>query len=204
VPEVLVTEKARGQVRGDATVLPDALFRTISSTETSQGVVALVRPPEWTIADLFGGCALVVVIDGVQDPGNAGAIVRAAEAFGASGVLFVKGSASPVNPKALRASAGSLFRVPFVWGVAAEDARAACAERCVKMLAAAPSAPAGMIPAREPCALIIGSEGRGVSAALREGAVPISIPTAGVESLNAAMAAGILLYEIRRQRMETA
>ena len=71
----------------------------------------------------------MVVLDGVQDPGNAGAIVRAAEAFGASGVLFLKGTVNPANPKTLRASAGSLFRLPFVHGLDAAAARAAVDRR---------------------------------------------------------------------------
>ena len=68
-----------------------------------------MRPPEWKLEQLFRGCALVVVLDGVQDPGNAGAIVRAAEAFGATGAMFLKGTVSPYNPKTLRASAGRCF-----------------------------------------------------------------------------------------------
>jgi TrmH family RNA methyltransferase len=187
-------------------VLPDALLEGISSTETSQGVVALVQPPTWTMEQLIPGQALVVVLDGLQDPGNAGAIVRAAEAFGASGVLFLKGTASPFNPKTLRASAGSLFRVPFVHGVDPGTALAVLQQNQVRLYAAVP-APAGGAPhsladtdltAR--CGLIIGNEARGVNAVLRPASLDVSIPTAGVESLNAAVAAGILLYEARRQR----
>src|SRR5215469_6896768 len=104
-------------------ILPDGLLQSVSGTESSQGVMALVKPPEWTIDQLFRGRPLVVVLDGVQDPGNAGAIARAAEAFGATGALFLKGAASPFNPKTLRASAGSLFRLPIVHGIDAECAR---------------------------------------------------------------------------------
>ncbi len=74
--------------------------------------MALVDPPDWRLEQLVQGSALVVVLDGLQDPGNAGTIVRAAEAFGATGAIFLKGSVSPYNPKTLRASAGSLFRLP--------------------------------------------------------------------------------------------
>ena len=104
-------------------VVADRIFNRLASTESSQGVIALVRPPAWTPDQLFAGCPLVVVLDGLQDPGNAGSIVRAAEAFGATGVLFVKGSVSPFNAKTLRASAGSLFRMPFVCGPDAAGAR---------------------------------------------------------------------------------
>jgi RNA methyltransferase, TrmH family len=188
------------------TVVSDAVFQTLSGTETAQGVMALVRPPAWTLDQLFRRHALVVVLDGLQDPGNAGTIVRAAEAFGATGVLFLKGSVNPHNPKTLRASAGSLFRLPYLAGLDAALARAALQQHRVALYAGVPARPNP--PARSvtevdltaPCGLIIGNEAHGVSGDLRAAALDISIPTVGVESLNAAIAAGILLYEARRQR----
>src|SRR5262249_61825713 len=88
-----------------------------ASREARQGVIALVKPPAWTLDQLMRGRALVVVLDGIQDPGNAGAILRSAEAFGATGVAFLKGTVSPYNPKCLRASAGSVYRLPLAVGV---------------------------------------------------------------------------------------
>ena len=120
-------------------VLPDALFAGIAATETSQGVMALVQPREWKFEQLVHGKALVVVLDALQDPGNAGTIVRAAEAFGATGILFLKGTASPHNPKTLRASAGSLFRVPFLHGMATATALATLRQNGVKLFAAMPA-----------------------------------------------------------------
>jgi TrmH family RNA methyltransferase len=191
------------------TVLPDILFQSISATETSQGVIALVNPPAWNLEQLFGTHALVVVLDGLQDPGNAGAIVRAAEAFGASGAIFLKGTVSPFNPKTLRASAGSLFRVPFVHGLSAELALAAFRQRDAHHFAAVPAhsgnaaTPISAVDLTANCGIVIGNEARGVSEELPASALRVSIPTAGVESLNAAVAAGILLYEASRQRTET-
>jgi TrmH family RNA methyltransferase len=184
-------------------VLSDSLFRNISATESTQGVMALVRPPGWTLDQLFRGQSLVVVLDGLQDPGNAGAIVRAAEAFGATGVMFLKGTVNPYNPKTVRASAGSLFRVPVAHGLDATLARAALEQRKLDVYAGTPSGKKTLsdVDLTRKCALIIGSEGRGVSEKLRSSAFDLRIPTARVESLNAAMAAGILLYEARRQRM---
>jgi TrmH family RNA methyltransferase len=185
-------------------VLPGDLFQRVVGTETSQGVLALVRPPTWQLENLFRGQSLVVVLDGVQDPGNAGSIVRSSEAFGATGVCFLKGAASPFNPKTLRASAGSLFRLPFVYGMDAELACAAIQQNRLDLYA---TVPAGGLSKRiteadlaRKCALIIGSEGRGVSHKLRSVAMDLSIPTVSVESLNAAIAAGIVLYEAQRQR----
>lgn len=187
-------------------VLPDALFESLAGTESSQGVIALVAPPAWILEQLFRGRSLVVALDGVQDPGNAGAIVRAADAFGATGVMFLKGAVSPFNPKTLRASAGSLFRVPFVHSLDAELARAAFKQNKLDVYAGVPftaqnhvKSLAGVDFTRK-CAVIIGSEGRGVSQNLHAGAIDLAVPTVGVESLNAAMAASVILYEARRQR----
>jgi TrmH family RNA methyltransferase len=215
-PVVLVSESVRSTVERHVSglrdsrtvVLPEKLFQTIAATETSQGVIALVRMPEWSMDQLFRGQSLVTVLDALQDPGNVGAIVRAAEAFGATGALFVKGSASPFHPRTLRASAGSLFRVPFVSGVDAALARATLLQRRVKTFAAMPFEEsrriAGDTDFDQKCAIVIGSEGRGISNELYGIAEDVAIPTTGVESLNAAVAASVLLYEARRQRQREA
>lgn len=183
-------------------VVPDAVFNELASTESSQGVIALVKPHPWTLENLFRGRTLLVVLDGVQDPGNAGTIVRAAEAFGATGTLFLKGSVNPYNAKTLRASAGSLFRLPVVQGVEPELVQAAFKQNRLDVYAAMPSArlrPEEVNFTRK-SVIIVGSEGRGVSSTLRKGAFDLAIPTVGVESLNAAVAASVLLYEASRQR----
>ena len=212
VPVVLAAESVRDTVArhisglktSRTVVLADALFQAIASTETSQGVIALVRPAEWSMSQLFRGQSLVVVLDGLQDPGNAGAIVRAAEAFGATGLLFIKGTVSPHHPKTLRASAGSIFRVPHMTGVDASLARASLAQNGVSVFAAMPFTGServiGDVDFERRCAIIIGSEGRGISKELQGCAEDIAIPTVAVESLNAAVAASVMLYEVRRQR----
>ena len=168
--------------------------------------MALVEPPSWAIEQLFRGASLVLVLDGVQDPGNAGTMVRAAEAFGATGVMFLKGSVSPFNPKTLRASAGSLFRVPFVASLDIELARAAFKQNKLEVYAGVPYSGQNHVKSvvhadfTQKCAVIIGSEGRGVSERLHGSAIDLAIPTVSVESLNAAMAASVILYEARRQR----
>ena len=176
----------------------DAVFRGLSSTETPQGVLALVRPRAWSLDQVLANASLLVVLDGVRDPGNAGAILRAAEAFGASGAVFLKGSVSPYNSKCMRASAGSIFRVPVVTGVEVHEFLA----RRLSLYAADPRAPLSIRGAdlKPDCALVVGAEGGGVSPQVRAAATGLRIPTAAVESLNAAVAAGILLYEARRQR----
>ena len=200
VPVVLMSESARCTQNGRRTVvLPDKLFQAIAATETSQGVIALVDPPKWSIDQLFGPKSLVVVLDGLQDPGNAGTIVRTAEAFGATGVMFVKGSVSPHHPKTLRASAGSLFRIPYAAGTAADLDRPGLS-RYAAMPFTGTQCLAADVDFKRPCVIVIGSEGRGVSPEVHALCTEIAIPTMAVESLNAAAAAAVLLYEAHRQR----
>jgi TrmH family RNA methyltransferase len=201
-----VESHVRGLKKIRVAVLPDDLFRDISATESSQGVMALVRPPRWTVEQLFRGQSLTVILDGLQDPGNAGAILRAAEAFGASGVAFLKGTVSPYNPKCLRGSAGSVFRVPLVAAMDEQLLLAAIEQRKIEMFALMPrgSRELGECNLSRKCAIIAGSEGRGVSDRLCARAVSVCIRTVGVESLNAALATGIALYTARKQRMVVA
>ena len=202
---VLVREsslpRVREATRAALTAVTDKLFDSIAATETTQGVMALVEPPAFETADIFRSSGPVVVLDQLQDPGNAGAIARAAEAFSASGLLFLNGTAHPFHPKTLRASAGSLFRLPILTGLGPADVLSLAAHHQRPCYAAA----AGSSRLAEEaelsgCVLIIGNEGRGVSDLLRQASLPVSIPTRGVESLNAAVSASILLYEAQRQR----
>ena len=116
--------------------------------------------------------------------------------------MFLKGAASPFNAKAVRASAGSLFRLPFLTGLDADLAKAAFRQRRLRLYAADPrgTVPLNRADLRAPAALLIGSEAHGLSGLLADGCQRLRIPTRGVESLNAALAAGVLLYEASRQR----
>lgn len=198
-----VATHVKGLRHTQVQVVPDELFQAVVSTESAQGVIALVEPPSWTVDELFRGTSFVLILDGVQDPGNAGTMVRTAEAFGATGAMFLKGSVSPFNAKSLRASAGSLFRLPFLHSVDADVARAALQQRRVEVYAAAPRGEKTLqqVDLTRRCALLVGSEAHGVSAKMRGCALDVRIPTAGVESLNAAVAASVILYEAARQRM---
>jgi TrmH family RNA methyltransferase len=206
---VIVSQSVKGAIQSHVkglklrvVIVRDADFPSLASTETPQGVISLIRPPAWTLDQLLRGRALVAVIDGIQDPGNAGAILRAAEAFGATGAAFLKGSVSPYNPKCMRASAGSVFRLPIAAALDESLLLAALEKKRSVLYAAMPRADLLVSAAnfKNSCAIVIGSEGRGVSQQLAEHAIALRIPTTGVESLNAAVAAGILFYEARRQR----
>lgn len=195
----------------------DKLFASVAETETPQGVAALFRKPEWGFEDLLGGSGasrggapLIVVLAGVQDPGNVGTIVRSAEAFGATGAVATRGTADPWSPKALRASAGSALRLPMLRGMATAVLLAQFKIEQVKILAARARAENGFDSpgwaVHDRLALFIGSEGQGLPPEVEHAAdamisIPVSEP---VESLNAGVAASVLLHEISRRRRKAA
>jgi len=202
----------------------DKLFESVAGTETPQGVAALFLAREWSFEEVLRGRAdcdgayrsdapLVIVMAGVQDPGNVGTIVRSAEAFGASGVVATRGTADPWSPKALRASAGSALRLPLLRGIAGPVLLAQMRMAGVKILAAgakptdAVSAKVtdedfSMADMRGPCAIFIGNEGAGVPSEVghaADGWISIAM-SEDVESLNAGVAASVILFEAARQR----
>jgi TrmH family RNA methyltransferase len=188
--------------------LTPAVFDSAVETESPQGIAALVEPPSFSFAEAVSAPnPLVVLTAALQDPGNFGTLIRSVEAFGASGVIALPGTVSAWNHKALRASAGSAFRVPVI-AEKSSAAFAALAERNIPVYAAVPaSADSDAIPCTQanltgPAAFLIGNEGSGLSSDLIDRATArIAIPMPGpVESLNAAVAASILLYEAARQR----
>jgi TrmH family RNA methyltransferase len=187
--------------------LPAKLLDSALATETPQPIAALVEPPDWSWPHILDarrkGAALILVLAGIQDPGNLGTILRSAEAFGADGVVSLPGTVSAWNPKAVRASAGSVFRVPLL-AVSERECLEELHEAGVKILATTVHAaqPAELVDMAGPVALIIGNEGNGVADDLAAKAdARITIPCPGpVESLNAAVAASVLLYEAARQR----
>ncbi len=197
------------QVKRDVEVLqlPKKLLDQALATETPQSIAALIEPPSWSWSDVLNQNqkkTLVIVLAGIQDPGNLGTILRSAEAFGATGVVSLPGTVSAWNAKAVRASAGSVFRVPVL---------AAEIDECIPRLRSAGVAilatlaraaqQAHSADLAGPVALIIGNEGSGIPAEIaRQVDGEITIPCPGpVESLNAAVAASVLLYEASQQRL---
>lgn len=179
-------------------------FTSAVHTESPQGIAALVRPPTFTLEQILGASQpLILVTAGLQDPGNLGTLIRSAEAFGATGYVTLPGTASLDNQKTLRASAGSIFRLP---GTSARNDHLfhQLTQRKIQVLGAV--AVHGKSPAQvdftRPSALIIGNEGSGIPREILrriDDQVTISMP-GPVESLNAAVAGSILLYEAACQR----
>jgi TrmH family RNA methyltransferase len=188
---------------GDAEVLivAEEVFLSATMTEHPQGVAALVEAPEFTMQAMLHGTPLVVIAAGLQDPGNLGTLVRSAEAFGATGMILLPGTVSLWNAKTLRASSGSAFRLPVI-AMSADDAFAALRAQAVRIFAAVARDGDGEADLRGPSALLVGNEGSGLPGEWIAAAnARVTIPCPGaVESLNAAVACSILLYDAMRQR----
>jgi RNA methyltransferase, TrmH family len=192
----------------------ERLFDGVAATEHPQGIAALVRPRESAFEDILRGeIPLVVVLAGVQDPGNVGTAVRSAEAFGATGLAATRGTADPWSSKALRASAGSALRLPLLRGMAPGVLMAQLRVAGLTILATTSKSGAREIKSvplssadqlQSACAIFIGSEGAGLAPEiLRSADALIAVPmAAGVESLNAGVAASVILYEAARRRTE--
>jgi TrmH family RNA methyltransferase len=186
--------------------LAEDVFQSAMKTRSPQGIASLIEPPAYRLEDATAGdTPLIVIAVGLQDPGNIGTLIRSAEAFGATGVLTIAGTVNAWNQKALRASVGSIFRVPVV--TATRDEIAGLKRRGIRLLAAVGAARVNVVAApdvnlRGGCAVMIGNEGAGLSEewmSLADSRVTIPCP-GPVESLNAAVAGSLLLYEASRQR----
>lgn len=172
----------------------------LSATEQPQGVLAVIEPPSWAIEDLAVDRP-VLVLDGVQDPGNVGTMLRTAWALGAGGVVALPGTAELTNPKVLRASMGGYFRIPCLEVRLAVLTGWADQHRIPIWITSMDGEPLARGPVG-PVAIAMGNEGAGVSAELAGLAQRrVSIPLkSDAESLNVAIAAGIILYEVLRER----
>ena len=186
-------------------LVTERVFRSIAQTETPQGVAALVRMPSWRLEDcLKAPKALVVVGVGLQDPGNLGTILRSLEAFGGAACVLAQNTVSPYNAKAVRASSGSLFRVPVFRQLAPDKILGLCRRHGLRAvgLEAKDGLPLEKVDLKGPVALFVGQEGSGLPAELAarlDLRVTIRL-TSAVDSLNAGVAASLALYEARRQR----
>jgi TrmH family RNA methyltransferase len=186
-------------------LLPDKLFATAVPSDSPQGVAALVRCPVFRVEDVLAKSSAgpVLAISGVQDPGNLGTILRSAEAFGAAGVLLGEGTVSPFNSKVVRASAGSVFRLPIA-RVKLAEILPQMRSQGLRLVATSSHKGTALHDAQlsGPLAVFVGSEGAGLPRdLLAQMDGTLAIPhSANVESLNAGVAASIVLYEVARQR----
>jgi TrmH family RNA methyltransferase len=187
-------------------LVTDAVFKEISDTVTPQGVLAIVRQSEWKLSDLLekneNPCFLI--LENIQDPGNLGTILRTGEGAGITGVIMSKDTVDIYNPKVIRSTMGSIYRVPFLYVENLKVIMGILQEQGICTYAARlDGTNVYQNDFRSGCAFLIGNEGNGLSNELSELAQSyIKIPMCGqVESLNAAIAATVLMYETMRQRL---
>ena len=188
-------------------IVADSVFRQMSDTQTPQGILTVLRRPSYTLEDILGGKnPLVMVLEDLQDPGNAGTILRTGEGAGVSGVLITRTCVDITNPKVIRSTMGSVYRIPFLYVESVVSLTQELKKHNIRTFAA-------HLKGRNSydqesytggTAFLIGNEGKGLTEEAANSAdCLIRIPMCGkVESLNAAMASGILMYEAARQRRQ--
>jgi TrmH family RNA methyltransferase len=201
VAKTLAALRARGvRVRR----LSEKLVAALSEAESTQGLIALGHRPVFEEARLFDDVPLILVAVAVQNPGNLGALLRSAEAAGATGAYLTEGCADPCSWKALRGSMGSAFRVPQVRGLSPGEVLDRLENRGVPALAATADGEMRYDEAdlAAPVAFVLGAEGAGLPPEVaRRAAARLRVPLpSSVESLNVGVAAGLLLFEAARQR----
>ncbi len=184
----------------------EKLYRVMSDTINPQGIMATVEMRQYTPLEILGGKNLYVILESINNPGNAGTIIRTAHAAGFTGVFVLKGSVDIYNPKTIRSTMGSLFALPYCIDVELRDIVKILKASGVSVYNCSPDAetPYFDIDLSKDAAIIIGNEAEGISKeALDSSDCSISIPMpGGTESLNAAAAAAVLIYESVRRNMK--
>ena len=187
-------------------ILSDELFKKVSDTQTPQGILCVMKQYHYELEDLFlKENPLFLILEDIQDPGNLGTMVRTAEGAGVDGIIMTKGTVDIYNPKTIRSTMGSVYRMPFLYTEDLLDLMKELQKKGVKIYAA-------HLQGRQfyhemdfkgATAFLIGNEGNGLKDETADAAdIYMKIPMQGqVESLNAAVASVILMYEAARQRM---
>ena len=196
---------ARLPKESEVASVTDRIFRQVAETQSPQGIAALVELRKEKLESvLTAQDALPLIACGLQDPGNLGTMMRSAQAFGANALITLEDTVSPFNPKAVRASAGAVFHLPIFPGEKADPLFRQLRKAGVRNIAADRHSPTSIADAdlRGPLAILIGQEAAGLPSAISHQAdLLLSIPIrVGMDSLNAATAASIMLYEVARQR----
>lgn len=197
--------KELNSVEAVTEVVSDQVFKIISDTQTPQGIMAIVQMPEYKLEDVINKeQPHILILESIQDPGNLGTMIRTGEGAGISGIIMNKTTVDIFNPKTVRATMGSLYRVPFFIAEDLTEAIAKLKENGIRLYAAHLKGKMSYDKPdyTKPCGFLIGNEGNGLSDEIADLADNyIKIPMAGkVESLNAAISATLLMYECSRQR----
>ena len=222
VDYVFVTEKCMAGERADTLVkrfldkevpvfvVSENILRKVTATDTPQGIAAIVKMRDEAMMSVLGNdgnLACIAVLDGVQDPGNAGTVIRNADAAGCTGVIFLKGSVDPFGDKVVRSSMGSLFTIPVINDVTVCELRDFASEYGIQIFASALDENAAEYFSANlavPALFVFGNEGSGISSDVLEASDQILyIPMAGhAESLNVSAASAVILFEALKARLK--
>lgn len=187
-------------------VVEDRVFAAASDTKTPQGILSIVKQSHYTLKEILtlSSAPHLLILENLQDPGNLGTIMRTAEGAGVNGIIMTSNTVDIYNPKTIRSTMGSLYRMPFFYTDNIEETLKELKEKNMKTYAAHLKGSRNYYEEDYSggTAFLIGNEGNGLSEALSAQAdCYIKIPMSGkVESLNAAIAASVLMYEVKRQR----
>lgn len=185
-------------------IVADNVFDRMSQTQTPQGIMAVVRMKDNSLSDMLSGNPLLILVENLQNPGNLGTIIRMGEGAGVTGVIMSPNTVDIYNPKTIRSTMGSIFRVPFIYVQDFGETVSECQKSGVKVYAAHLDGKNTYLGEdySTPTAFLIGNEGNGLTDDITKQAdTLIRIPMEGeIESLNAAIACTILTYEAVRQR----
>ena len=185
----------------------EKIFKEISDTDSPQGILAVVEFNEYILEESLKEDNFFIVLDRVQDPGNLGTIIRTADAFGANGVIVTSGCVDVYNPKTIRSTMGSIFQIPIIHIGNISEAIDSLKDKGISVISSSLETDKYLydIDLKSDCALVIGNEGKGISEeVIKSSDQLVKIPMSGdAESLNAAIASGVLMYEVLRQRSVT-
>lgn len=189
----------------DYLIISDKLFTEISETKNPQGIMAICKKNMYIAEDIIKKGGFYIMAEEMNDPGNLGTVIRTAHAAGADGIFLSKGSVDVYNSKVLRATMGSIFKIPAVQNINMDETAALLRKNGIRLFAAHLKGNKNHYEANytEGCAFLLGNEARGLSdyaASLCDELIKIPMP-GGAESLNASVAAAVLMYEAVRQKM---
>ena len=214
IEKIIISEKLEGSNQDliqqildrniSCSMVPDKLFAELSDTKTPQGILSVIKKKDYNYNDIVGRGSFIVLLENLQDPGNAGTIIRTADAANASAVILSKGCVDVYSPKVLRSTMGSVFHIPIIEGIDINEAITDLKSSKYKIVVSHLKGTNNYFDEnlKQRCAIIIGNEANGVSeetAALADSLVKIPMPGMA-ESLNASVAASIMIYEMVRQR----
>ena len=204
IKQILISEKYKNSINDlkNVTILSEHLFNKLSTTKSSQGIIAIVEKKHYKIKDILSNTGMFIILENIQDPGNLGTIIRSADAFAAKAVFVSKGSVDIYSDKTLRSTMGAIFHIPVLDNIDIKNILTLMKKGKITIYATSLKGKKYLHTVRlsQKCAFIIGNESNGITNEtenLADELIKINMP-GRCESLNAAIASSIIMYEITK------